>query len=106
MAASWEQWLANTNVDRRALILLVSTSGEAIPSRLSLILDQRNIRCRRLATHSQKGLFMRASGISWTPETIVLDQQFDVKFASHARYAELGRDLTVILARLTAGGEG
>ena len=78
---AWLSLLESIRLDGDEEVLLLTTSGRNIPSQLEKVLKRRGARYQILNIEA-RAAFGQRTGISWTPETLVLDREFRIRISS------------------------
>jgi hypothetical protein len=91
--SAWEALFGKLTVRSGITVVMVSTHGDAIPTRLRTALDLRGIPNQTLQV-SNRAAFVEETGLGWTPHTVALDSKMRVRLTSERVTPTVAEQLT------------
>ncbi len=78
---AWTELLRGLAFRRADVVLLISLKGRRIPAAIEPVVRRRGVPYRLSEVANRVG-FAEATGLAWTPETLVLDRHLRVRLAT------------------------
>lgn len=105
---NWTRLLREAPFSAKDVVISISTVGTKIPSQLESILSMRRVAFRRQRV-TNIGAFGQQTGVSWTPQTLVLDKEMRVRLQSEkvtqVVFEEVLRQLSIGGSNSGVGGQ-